>query len=201
MILCYSRSYFIRNAVFNLAQEEGAVNVYCFHERVRFLACATLLNDAKIVVDTFETPIADIIWLQSKLRERLPDLKINYLANSVKSISNHSLNFNVLSDLQGVRVFLRPGKISHCSDIYRSLQEAIKKELKNTLCYAYRELLQFECVEVVGRENYIAKYGKRCYLNRRYQINKRLRFDTRQEYNSLLIILSAKKYGRINDVV
>jgi len=184
MIFVFSRCYIIRNAFLFYAKEKGHGCIHVFSDRFRFLTASTLINEATLILDTVCSPIQDIKWLHSKIVSRVGVDKIYYIIKSQAIGGVLGVNEKVISKLNDVCELLSNSK-SHKS---KSLNEALVEKI--TSHPAYQDFLSYELNAQSGREEYIKKHGRKNYLDRRYQLCRKLKFETRLEYETLFLMLN-----------
>ena len=187
MILFFSRSFISHAAIKEMGDSVDAGNVFCFDNRVEFLACATLLTHASLILDTVSAPLSDIHWLVTKLKVR----KLN-----------ESLYFIVRSEWQSDKPTQEPALIRSLLDLHyvikyakdtpaeTGLKGALMHSLNEKLSISYQQLIDCEINGEESRENYISLHGRKSYLNRRYQLKTKLNLKTLHEYNHILLMIS-----------
>ena len=189
MILVYSQSFIIHNAITYLCKKTNITNVFCFNDRVQFLTAATLLNHGWIVLDTVITKADDISWIHGKLRMRDKEENIYYIIKPKRLEKFYSIYVNTLSSIHDLLDFIRITQVNNAACGSVSLAENLYREINATLCNAYKDLLMHEKKGASGRSLYILKHGHKVYLNRRYQLKRKLKLQSMQELNSLMVML------------
>ncbi|MEX3020793.1 hypothetical protein AB4K05_14485 [Kluyvera sp. STS39-E] len=184
MIFVYSKSHIIRNAFLCYSKEKAYGGVYVFSDRLRFLTASTLINEAILILDTVCSPIQDIKWLHNKMLSRVGVDKIYYIIKPQIIGGILGVNEKVISKLNDFSELLNNNK----SRKAKSLNEALVEKV--TSHRSHQDFLSYELNAQSGREDYIKKHGRKSYLDHRYQLCRKLKFETRLEYETLFLMLN-----------
>lgn len=187
MILFFSRSFISHAAIKEMGDSVDAGNVFCFDNRVEFLACATILTHASLIVDTVTTPLSDIHWLVTKLKVRKLNGSLYFIVRpewQAEKPTQEPALIRTLLDLHYVIKYAKDTSSDIC------LKGALMHSLNEKLSVSYQELIGCEISGDESREHYISVHGRKSYLNRRYQLKTKLNLKTLHEYNHILLMIS-----------
>ncbi|WP_156315599.1 hypothetical protein [Kluyvera genomosp. 1] len=191
MILFYSKSFVNINAFNNLAHDLNLSNVFAFTDRVRFLTCATLIRDATYIIDTVSAIPGDVNWINQYLSTRVKPERIHYIAHPAILKNSYSSYVNTITTLVELRKKLVKIQKEKYSLPNRPLSQHVKENVRRRLGAGYYNVVLHEQSTPEERDRYISTHGQRAYLNRRYQISRKLNLRTLQEYRSMIMLMNA----------
>lgn len=183
-LLVYTRSFFLRSAIDHLCGK-GRIITY-FSNRVQFLACATVLQDATLLIDAIHHYDGDVSWINSKLHEHRVRKKVNYLVPLHIRSNCFTSKLPLISELSHLKslLFLT---LEGCGSSKKNVHKQIINQLK--------KIMSDEDVFLIS--NFYNKNSGKCRelskkeRNKIYYIRKhKLNLSTPAEFKQFIVFLS-----------
>lgn len=189
MILVFTRDVMIVNAIRSLSERHNYQQVHIFINRVEFLACATIFNQAIKIVDVLDRErYKDVIWLAEEMDSR-GLIDVYYISrNPVHNPYVRANNF-IFYLSQLASLFIKKRSVSR----ELSLPEHLLEHLVKILPVDFYQFIKQEALVRCGSSIYERIHGRKYYLNMRYKVRKRLNLKSRFEYGFLLSTISSNK--------
>lgn len=186
-LLVYTKNIFLRYAIDSLTDENNSVTY--FDNRVQFLACATVLDNAVLLIDAINDPDNSIRWLDFKLKKHKAKRSIHYLVPIAMLANSFISGLPLIAETFHLKSLCYFARSRYSVNAKRSLHEEIINKLNSILSVEDYFLIRL----LYSKTNGEHKVLTRRELNKIYYIRKKkLGLNNSLEFNQLILFLSNK---------
>lgn len=184
-LLVYTRNVFLRYAIDSLTDEHNSVTY--FDNRVQFLACATVIDNAVLLIDAINDPDNSVRWLDFRLKKHKTMRSINYLVPITMLANSFMSGLPLIAETFHLKSLCYFARSRYSSNAKKSLYVEIINKLSSTLSVEDYFLIRLLYSKTSGE----CKGLTRRELNKIYYIRKKkLNLNNSLEFNQLILFLS-----------
>ncbi|EPJ0597171.1 hypothetical protein ACXHH8_004545 [Enterobacter roggenkampii] len=183
-VLVYTKNIFLRIAIDALTKNTISINY--FSNRVQFLACATVLEDAVLLIDATGNSSDCIRWLDLRLKRLGARRKVYYLVPESMLSNNFTAGLFLIGDLFHLKSLLFFTYEKSSINTRKSIYDEINFKLERLLSAQDYSLIRLflskkkECHHSLSKKE----------INRLYYIRRnKLNLNTSTEFKYLLLLL------------
>ena len=184
-LLVYTQNNFLRYAIDSLTVQNNSVTY--FTNRVQFLACATVLEDAVLLIDAINNTDDSIRWLGVRLNKIKTRRKLHYLVPLSMLANNFIPGLSLIAETFHLKslFFFTWGDTS--SNVKKNVYEEIISKLKRTISTEDYSLIKL----LYSRDSGKCKNLSRKEFNKIYYIRKKkLHLNNSTEFKQFILFLT-----------
>lgn len=99
-LLVFTKNIFVQHTVAALS---GNKNVLFFNNRLKFLVCSTIIENAIILIDTLDPDGQDVRWLYEKLKSRGLARGVKYIVPQIVTDNRYLRGFTLITNVAMLR--------------------------------------------------------------------------------------------------
>lgn len=184
-LLVYTQNTFLRCAIDSLTDEKSSVTY--FTNRVQFLACATVLEDAILLIDAINKNDDSIRWLDARLHKKKSRRKVNYLVPLSVLANSFTPGLSLIAESFQLKSLFFFTWGSGSLNVKKSIYEEIMSKLTRILSVEDYLLLKI----LYSKDSGKCKELTRKELNKIYYIRKnKLHLNNSVEFKQFILFLS-----------
>ncbi|EDV0263692.1 hypothetical protein YM80_004379 [Salmonella enterica subsp. salamae] len=184
-LLVYTKNSYIKKTINSLIEDTRFVTY--FSNRVQFIACATVLNNAILLVDTLHNDYDTIVWINNKLKTNKVKSSVHFIAPESIGRSAFTKTISVISNIMELIRICQMLNKKKDQDVSRNIRDIIIANLRKKLNADEFIFIMTLANEKIMRSKVLTKYE----VNSRYYIRtKRLALRNSLEFKQLIQMLS-----------
>lgn len=184
-LLVYTRNNFLRYAIDSLTDQNNAVTY--FTNRVQFLACANVLEDAILLIDAINNTDDSVRWLDGKLNMMKQRRKIHYIVPSSMLANKFIPGLSLIAETYHLKSLFFYAWGNGSPNVTKNIHEAIISKLHRILSFDDYLLIR------LLYSRYSSEYNdlSRKEFNKIYYIRKKkLHLNSSAEFKQFIVFLT-----------